>query len=34
VKNGEGGATAGVEARNEESGTTGDGHQLIPSGMG
>jgi hypothetical protein len=34
VKNGEGGATAGVEARNEESGATGDGQQPIPSGLG
>jgi hypothetical protein len=33
VENGEGGATAGVEARNEESGATGDGQQLIPSGV-
>jgi hypothetical protein len=33
VKNGEGGATAGVEARNEESGATGDG-QPSSSGKG
>lgn len=33
VRNGEDGATAGVEARNEEFGATGYGHQFIPSGM-
>jgi hypothetical protein len=33
VRNGEGGAAAGVEARNEESGATGDGHQHILSGV-